>query len=430
MDEMMLSPLSQPSADSSPARGEPDIPPTENTQKNLPPEAGGKNEDTNLGAPLAGELAFAQQMTEGDIPESRPHHLKFLFPFLPPVLLTALFYALQDNKALMTAWVKNILAPFIQTVGKFWSIFPFSVAELLAALFLAGSAVWLIRTIVLLIGEKRGSAFLRRVLAYICLLCWLWCAFCWMWNCTYRAAGFAEEYGLSKAPYSPEQLVDVTVLFAVQAAGLADHVPRNEDLSFAVTPQEAFDRAEGVYAAIGEHFPGLNLSHRRAKPIFFSRLQSALGYTGVYFPFTGEANVNVDQTPCLVPFTIAHEMAHQRMVASEDECNFIGVLACISSDDVVFQYSGWMMGLVYLINAVYDISPDLANEIMRQGFSDELRKDWNDNYDYWQALKSPTQKKAQEAMDEVYDGYLKSQGQTLGLMSYDACVDLLVNYFS
>lgn len=355
---------------------------------------------------------------------------KWLLPFLPPVLLTALFYALEDDKTLMTAWVRQILAPFIQTAGKFWSIFPFSVAELLTALFLIGSFVWLVRAIILLVKKRQGRAFLHWALAYVCLLCWLWCAFCWLWNCTYRATSFAEEYGLSKAPYTPEQLLEVTILFTLKAADLADDVPRNEDLSFAVTPAEAFERADGVYDNISAHFPSLALSHRRAKPIVCSRLQSALGYTGVYFPFTGEANVNVDQTACLVPSTIAHEMAHQRMVAAEEECNFVGVLACISSDDVVFQYSGYLAGLVYLMNALYDLSPELGQEVMRQGFNDGLRKDWNDNYYYWQALKSPTQEKAQEAMDEVYDGYLKSQGQTLGLMSYSACVDLLVNYFS
>jgi hypothetical protein len=149
----------------------------------------------------------------------------------------------------------------------------------------------------------------------------------------------------------------------------------------------------------------------------------------VYFPFTGEANVNVDQPSAFVPFTIAHEMAHQRMVAAEQECNFVGVLSCLSSEDVVFQYSGWLMGLVYLTNAIFDLSPELGEEIMRQTFTDELRKDWNDNYEYWKALESPTQEKASQAMDQVYDGYLKSQGQALGLMSYNACVDLLVNYF-
>jgi len=268
------------------------------------------------------------------------------------------------------------------------------------------------------------------VLAYVCLLSWLWCAFCWMWNCTYRAPGFAEKNGFSSAPYTPDQLLETAVIFALRAAELAPQVPRNEDLSFAVTPAESFERGVTVYDNLTKLFPSLELSHRRTKPILFSRLQSYLGYTGVYFPFTGEANVNIDQIPALIPFTIAHEMAHQRMVASEDECNFVGILACITSEDVIFQYSGWLMGLTYLINAIYDISPELAHEIMRQGFNDELRKDWDDNYEYWQALRSPARDKASEAMDEVYDGYLKSQGQTLGLMSYDACVDLLVNYFS
>ncbi len=349
--------------------------------------------------------------------------------FLPPALLTMAFYALEGNTPFMDAWVDQCLAPVIQRIGTFWGLFPFSVAELFTALFLVGSALWLLRAGVLLVRTRQGGAFLRRVLAFLCVLCWLWALFCWTWNCTYRATGFAEEYGLRDAPYSPNALLEVTAFFAIQAAELSDDVPRHDDLSFAVLPQEAFDRAEGVYDRISAVYPSLQLSHRPAKPIVFSRLQSILGYTGVYFPFTGEANVNVDQSGCLVPFTIAHEMAHQRMVAPEQECNFIGVLACISSEDVVFQYSGYLMGLIYLINAVYDLSPELAEEIMRQSFTDELRRDWNDNHDYWKALETPAREAANEAMDEVYDGYLKSQGQALGLMSYSACVDLLVNYF-
>ena len=33
--------------------------------------------------------------------------------------------------------------------------------------------------------------------------------------------------------------------------------------------------------------------------------------------------MNVDCPACLIPETIAHEMAHQRMVASELEANFV-----------------------------------------------------------------------------------------------------------
>ena len=299
----------------------------------------------------------------------------------------------------------------------------------MAAVFIAVTVLGLFHTIYILVKKRAWKTALKRVVSMICLVCWLWCGFCWLWNCTYRSTGFAEKYDLPNYPYTPEQLLDVTLLFAYWAGELSTQVPRNEDLSFAVPTDELFERAVSVYDNIGARFPSLDISQRRAKPILFSRLQSILGYTGVYFPFTGEANVNVDQPGAFVPFTIAHEMAHQRMVAAEQECNFVGVLACITSEDVAFQYSGWMMGLVHLINAVMAFSPEMGEEIMRQAFTDELRRDWNENHDYWKALETPGREKASEVMDHVYDGYLKSQGQPLGLMSYNACVDLLVNYF-
>lgn len=392
MDENMVAPIIQPSADSSPASEEP---------------------------------ASVQETTG----RRRPKKLKFLLPFLPPVALTLLYYALEDNAAAMDNWVTNFLAPGIQAVGSLCSLVPFSVAEVLAALFLLLSAWWLIHAVVLLVKQRKLSAFLRRAASYVCVLCWLWMGFCWLWNCTYHAPGFAEKNALTKYSYTPDQLLSVTCFFALQAAKLSDDVPRNEDLSFAVTGDEAFERGVRVYDNIGKGFPSLSISDRKAKPLVCSRFQSILGYTGIYFPFTGEANVNVDQPACLVPATIAHEMAHQRMVASEDECSFIGVLACVSSEDIVFQYSGYLMGLTYLTNALYALSPELVEEIMRQSFTPELLKDWNENYHYWKALETPAREVANEVMDEVYDGYLKSQGQTLGLMSYDACVDLLVNYF-
>ena len=348
---------------------------------------------------------------------------------LPPILLTALFYALKDDPARMEGWIRGYMAPVMQTVGTFWSIFPFSVAEVLAALFLTGSVVWVLRALVLLVRQRKPLAFFRRLLAFGCVLLWLWTLFCWTWNCTYYAPGFAEKNGLSKAPYTPEQLLATTVFFASQASALAGEVPRDEELNFALTLEECFARGQTCYDGLTGLFPELTLSPRQAKPLVCSRLQSILGYTGIYFPFTGEANVNVDQVTSLVPFTIAHEMAHQRMVASEQECNFLGVLACISSDDVAFRYSGYFMGTVYLINALHTLSPDLSREVLTQLLSDEFRVDWNENYQYWENLSSPVQEKAEQAMDQVYDSYLKSQGQTLGLMSYSACVDLLVNFF-
>ena len=70
--------------------------------------------------------------------------------------------------------------------------------------------------------------------------------------------------------------------------------------------------------------------------MFFSRVMSAMNFTGVYFAFTGESNINVDAPACLIPSTIAHELSHQRGIASEQECNFLAVLASTNEEKITF----------------------------------------------------------------------------------------------
>lgn len=343
-----------------------------------------------------------------------------------PLALVILFEVLKGNQALMTGWVFGIMAPFERLLGRIWSVFPFSVAEILAALFLAGCVVWLVRAVVLVVRQKAPLPFLRRLISLGTLWLWLWAGLCWLWNAAYYVPTFAQREGLETAPYSVEELAAVTQYFARQAAALAPQVPRDSDGHFAEPLPDCFGRGPEIYRNIAREFPSLDIKPVRAKPLLCSRLQSILGFTGIYFPFTGEANVNVDAPACLVPSTIGHEMSHQRMVASELEANFVGIAACTSCDDVVFQYSGFLSGLINLCNALYPVAPDVWRSIVKETFNQELATDWNDNNAYWSALESP----AEEVAGNIYDGFLKSNDQELGLRSYGACVDLLVNYYS
>ena len=352
--------------------------------------------------------------------------------FLPimlilPVLLSLLFEVLKEHKSLMDRWVSGFVAPVEQFLGRICSLLPwFSVAEILTALFLVGSAVWLIRAIVLLVRIHNGKDFFRRLLAYAAVLLWLWTAVNWMWNVVYYAPSFQEKSGLETPPYSVEQLAQVTELFAQQAAQFSTQVQRDENGLFAEPLDEIFARGPAVYHAIAQEFSWLELEPSpQAKPLFFSRLQSILGFTGVYFPFTGEANVNIDAPACLIPATIAHEMAHQRMVAPEQEANFVGITAAVTSGDPIFQYSGYLMGLIQLCNALYPVDAEAWNTIVQQCFTQELANDWNDNNAYWAELSSPVE----DAAEQVYDTFLKGNRQELGIRSYGACVDLLVAYF-
>ena len=346
---------------------------------------------------------------------------------LLPALLIVLFEAMKEQKSWMDRWVSGVMAPVEQALGRICALLPWiSVAEVLTALFLLGSVFWLIRAAVLLARERAAGRFLRRLLAFASAVLWLWAAVSWMWNAAYYASGVQEKSGLEVRPYSVETLAQVTALFAQQAAEFSTQVERDEEGLFSVSLEEIFGRGPAIYENIEKEFPFLELEPSvRVKPLLCSRLQSILGFTGVYFPFTGEANVNTDAPACMIPATIAHEMAHQRMVASEQEANFVGITAAVLSGDPVFQYSGYLMGLVQLCNALAPVDREAWNAIVQQYFTQEMASDWNANNAYWAELSSPVE----ETAGQVYDSFLKGNGQKLGMRSYGACVDLLVAYF-
>lgn len=340
---------------------------------------------------------------------------------LLPVALILLFRGMKDNGPVMERWVFGVMAPVEQCLGRMWAVLPISGAELLAALAIAGAVAWLIWTVVRLIGERSLRKFLRRLLVLIAVGLWLLAGLDWLWNAAYHAPTFAQRSGLETGSCSAEELARVTRLFGQKAGELSLQVPRDEGGHFAAPTGECLERGVSVYDGLVGEFSFLDIPAVRAKPLFYSRLQSRLGFTGIYFPFTGEANVNVDAPACLLPATIAHEMAHQRMVAAEEEANFVGIAACITSDDVIFRYSGYLFGLIHLSNALYSVDREAWYEI-RAAFPQELITDWNDNNNYWAALDS----RVEDLAEQAYDSFLKGNGQTMGIRSYGACVDLLV----
>ena len=120
--------------------------------------------------------------------------LRWSAALLLPALLILLFKFLKGSKPLMDRWVSSFMAPVEQFLGRVWSLLPwFSAAEVLTALFLVGSAAWLIRAVVLLVRDRAGRTFLRRLLAFVSALLWLWAAVSWMWNAAYYASSFQGE---------------------------------------------------------------------------------------------------------------------------------------------------------------------------------------------------------------------------------------------
>ena len=148
-----------------------------------------------------------------------------------------------------------------------------------------------------------------------------------------------------------------------------------------------------------------------------------MGFTGFYFPFTGECNVNADFPAATLPTTVAHELSHRRGIASEQECNFLAVLASLRCDDAAYCYAGALSGYSYLAYARYSADAERWRAV-RGTLDERVVADLRASGAYWAQFEGPVD----TVSIAIYDGFLKSYG-TIGVKSYGACVDLLVAYF-
>jgi hypothetical protein len=345
-----------------------------------------------------------------------------------PVLLLSLFYILKNRADVMDWTSIYISAPLRDLAAKISSLAPFrsvSLTELLVTILGIWALYFILRTIVAVIIKPKKLATLgKRLFILALVVLYIWSGYSWLWGTGYHATSFATKSGLVTDGTSVEALVQVTRLFAEKASELSTQVERDNDGHFAEDRNAYFAASDGIYDHIVSEFPALKGHAYPPKPMIYSKLMSSLGFTGVYIAFTGETNINIDAPASLIPATIAHEMAHQHGINAEEEANFVGIAASITSGNTVYEYSGYLSGLIYLMNALYEADPDAARTIS-SGFSKELSQDWKDNNDYWTSVEpSP----AAEAVTAMYDGYLKSNGQSEGIASYGACVDLLASW--
>ncbi len=320
---------------------------------------------------------------------------------------------------------EKISMPIARLLGGISAAFPFSVMELIYCLAVFGGVYFLVRTVWLICrSNKRVKTLLRRIFILALAVFYIYTAFLWLWGANYRMPSLAERNGFSADGISTRDLFYVTAAMANGANEFSKLVPRDENGKYIDERELYWDGSVTLYDDFGEEFSYPKQKAYPVKEMFFGEFMSRLGFTGIYFPFTAESSVNTAPPPMLTPFVIAHESAHQQGLAQEQEANFAGVVTCLSSDNPIYNYSGYLAALNYLSSALYSSDADLWYKIAA-GLNEEARHDIAQNSEYWASLRS----KVTEAAETVYDGYLKANRQPEGIKSYGACVDLLVQYY-
>ena len=338
-----------------------------------------------------------------------------------------LYLALRHDRGLMNGFADRITTPLKGALGRLCALTSLSVMELLYVLAGAAALVYVVGSVIAVVkarGRRGQRAYGALLLAAdVCLT--VYALFCLMWGVNYWTDSFQDRSGITAQPVAAEDLEAVTAYFAQQLADTADSVPRDENGVYAVPKEQILAESRLVYGGVTELFPFLDFRDTGVKAVGCSRFMSIMGFTGVYFACIGESNVNVDSPACLLPSTVAHELAHQRGIAWEQECNFLGVLASVTSGMPDYVYSGWLLGFIHLGNALYETDPE-AYWAIRNALPETVSADLRDNNAYWDQFRDNV---VEKVSDTVYDAALKSYGDANGMKSYSMVVELLVAYY-
>ena len=246
-----------------------------------------------------------------------------------------------------------------------------------------------------------------------------------MINCgiNYHRNSFAESIGLKADTYTVDELKGVCMDLTERVNTYAGQVERDADGVMVLSGNER-EEAVAAMERLGEKWDVLAGYYPKPKPLAFSAFLSVQNLTGIYSPFTVEANYNQDMTPYNIQFTACHELSHLRGFMQEEEANFIGFLACVNADDTAFNYSGYLLGWIYATNELYEADYDTFEEIYNR-LSDNVKADLSANSSFWKRYDS----KVAEVSGQINDHYLKANGQSDGIKSYDRMVDLMITWF-
>ena len=356
-------------------------------------------------------------------------HLKRLWILiLLPVALVSLFLASRSAEIAEHVFARGIFVVLSWIMSHISGLIPFSLMELgiivLPFLALVLLAVFIVRMI--RVRQDRGFRLAKAFLNLACVgsvVTFLLIIGC---SINYYRYPVSHYLGLTVEPATGEELYGLVVELAEEASAIREELTGLEDengvyrLSF--SEKQLGREVVRAFAALAQEYEVFSGYYPQPKRILFSRTMSRTELTGIFCPFTMEANVNVDISPYSIGSTMCHELAHLKGFIREDEANYIAYLACMASDCPELRYSGVMEALILAGNALYRKNPELYYAA-RAYYSAGVSRDLAANSEYWKQFENTV---ISNTAEKVNDTYLKANHQEDGVQSYGRMVDLLL----
>ncbi|MEM9991833.1 MAG: DUF3810 domain-containing protein [Bacteroidota bacterium] len=245
-----------------------------------------------------------------------------------------------------------------------------------------------------------------------------------LWGFNYARLPLEQQIQLNVQPLELEDLK--TALYKAKEQSIearqivrADSLPINDnDL-----PPHLKEELQNDLRIVLHNFGYPTNFEVKAQQLFPKGILLRFSTLGVYFPWTGECNVDAGLHPLELPFVLAHELAHGYGITDEGTCNFLAYLTCIRSSNPLVQYAGHFEYFTTLAYNYRRYQPDAIKELFK-ALSADVRSDWTailENHRHYPNLM-PRLRRA------TYDAYLRVQGIEEGIQNYNRVLMLIQAY--
>ncbi len=237
---------------------------------------------------------------------------RMLFVPLGIVALAATSYARKYPDWAEHVYAQGVYPALSSVVGFLPSLVSFSVAEWVAALFLLfcpGYLVFCIRKLVVGKGARLMVAY-RSAMGVVAICCTVYFLFTALCGLNYYRYTFTEHTGYDveeadvDAAQRQEELVALAATLADELGQARAQLGDDANLFDAEPGQFEQYAQESVEAMrkLAEQYPVLERPlYSPPKPVLASELMSYANIGGMFFPFTMESNINVDNPFFVVP---------------------------------------------------------------------------------------------------------------------------------
>jgi Protein of unknown function (DUF3810) len=344
------------------------------------------------------------------------------------LLVIALFVKLFSlNAQLVERYYSNGIYKVLSKISRaLFGWIPFSFGDILYVL----AGVWLLVKLIKLgkaLFLKPAAVFAKENLQYYffrCLnfiLC-IYLVFNIGWGLNYNRLGITHQLGLKVTDYSTAELIDINYQLLEKVNSCKSYLDSTKKIE--ISNKVLFEVTANAYYEAEKKYPFLEYEFTSLKPSLFGKLGSYSAFLGYYNPFTAEAQVNTTVPKFGQPFTACHEVAHQLGYAKEMEANFVGYLVASNSKDSFVRYAVYADLFKYANRALFFADTAGSNEIRKQ-LLPSVKKDFLEERLFYQKHSTVLD----PALRNFYDAFLKSNGQELGIESYDEVTAFLIAFY-